>query len=342
MCITPSKGSFRAGRCLSVCLLSSFHLLAPFPLLTPGHAALMIHGGSHMIFSRKDVRPAQTRLLLQMGFLPVSLDYRLCPEVTLAEGPMADVCDALAWARNVLPNLPLPRRGLALDGERVVVVGWSSGGQLAMSLAWTAPARGLPPPAAILSFYSPTDYEDAWWQAPIVPNGVADDGRAYDVLEGVQEAPLAAYGLVGAWEPLSDPRMVTDARCRLILHINWKAQTLPLLLGGLPPRARADPRVDWSRLPQPDGEAIRAVSPRAHIGRGAYRTPTFLVHGTADDLIPWQQTQATYAALVDAGVEAGLALVDGAPHICDQSSDPASDGWQAARRGYEFLASFVF
>ena len=40
--------------------------------------------------------------------------------------------------------------------------------------------------------------------------------------------------------------------------------------------------------------------------------------------------------------QTGLALVDGAPHICDQSSDPASDGWQAARRGYEFLASFVF
>lgn len=120
----------------------------------------MIHGGSHIIFSRKDIRPAQTRLLLEKGFLPVSLDHRLCPEVSLSQGPMLDVCDALEWARYKLPDLALERSGLQVDGERVVVVGWSSGGQLAMSMAWTAPQRGLRPPEAILAFYCPTNYED--------------------------------------------------------------------------------------------------------------------------------------------------------------------------------------
>lgn len=120
----------------------------------------MIHGGSHCIFSRKDTRPAQTRLLLEKGFVPVSLDHRLCPEVPLAKGPMVDVCDALEWARYILPNIKLEQKKLKMDGERVVVVGWSSGGQLAMSLAWTAPSRGLRPPEAILAFYAPTDYED--------------------------------------------------------------------------------------------------------------------------------------------------------------------------------------
>lgn len=122
--------------------------------------ALMIHGGSHIIFSRKDIRPAQTQLLLERGFLPVSLDHRLCPEIKLAEGPMVDVCDALDWVRNTLPSLKLQCPRLQVDGERVVAVGWSSGGQLAMSLAWTAPQRGLRPPEAILAFYCPTDYED--------------------------------------------------------------------------------------------------------------------------------------------------------------------------------------
>ena len=120
----------------------------------------MIHGGSHVMFSRKDVRPDQTRLLIRMGFLPVSIDHRLCPETTLAGGPMVDVCDALHWARYTLPSTDLGDSSLMLDGERVVVVGWSSGGQLAMSLAWTAPQRGLEPPTAILAFYAPTDYED--------------------------------------------------------------------------------------------------------------------------------------------------------------------------------------
>lgn len=112
------------------------------------------------MFSRKDIRPDQTRLLTRMGFLPVSIDHRLCPETTLAEGPMVDVCDALHWARFTLPSMDLGDSSLRPDGGRVVVVGWSSGGQLAMSLAWTAPQRGLEPPAAILAFYPPTDYED--------------------------------------------------------------------------------------------------------------------------------------------------------------------------------------
>jgi acetyl esterase/lipase len=130
--------------------------------------ALMIHGGSHMIFSRKDIRPPQTRLLIEKGFLPVSLDHRLCPEVSLSEGPMVDVCDALEWARHTLPYLTL-KQPVQIDGARVVVVGWSSGGQLAMSLAWTAPSRGLKPPEAILVFYCPTNYLDDCMSPPLFP-----------------------------------------------------------------------------------------------------------------------------------------------------------------------------
>ena len=128
--------------------------------------ALMIHGGSHVLFSRKDIRPHQTRLLLSMGFLPVSLDHRLCPEVTLAEGPMVDVCDALHWARHTLPSIDLGDASIRPDGKRIVVIGWSSGVQLAMSLGWTAPSRNLRPPTAILAFYSPTDYEDECKSTP--------------------------------------------------------------------------------------------------------------------------------------------------------------------------------
>ncbi len=123
------------------------------------------------------------------GFLPVSLDHRLCPEVSLSEGPMVDICDALEWARNTLPHMKLQRSGLQIDGERVVVVGWSSGGQLAMSLSWTAPQRGLRPPEAVLAFYCPTDYEDEWWRHPIQPIGAEDKGFKYNVIEAIQDEP---------------------------------------------------------------------------------------------------------------------------------------------------------
>jgi len=305
----------------------------------------MIHGGSHMIFSRKDVRPAQTRLLLAHGFLPVSIDHRLCPEVSLASGPMVDVCDALEWARYELPHLKLQVPGLQIDGRKVVAIGWSSGGQLAMSLGWTAPQRGLEPPEAILAFYSPTDYESDWWTKPIQPRGAEDRGEEYDLLEGVRDGAITSYDEVGAWEPFDNPRVQTDPRIRLILHINWKAQTLPVIIGGLPSKTslsssgRSIKEIMNQR--QPAKEKLQECSPRAHIRKGEYRTPTFFIHGTDDELIPWQMTEGTFEALKESGVVTGVEFVSGAGHICDLSSEPNSEGWKATAKGYEFLFGFV-
>lgn len=154
---------------------------------------------------------------------------------------------------------------------------------------------------------------------------------------------ITNYGLVGAWEPLSDARIRTDPRCRIVLHMNWKAQTLPIIIGGLPSKdaAMKTKAKNWQALPQPSPEEIIPVSPRAQIVRGNYQTPTFMVHGTKDDLIPWEQSRDTYNALRGVGVQAGLALVDGAPHICDLSSHPESDGWKAVLQGYDFIDSYV-
>lgn len=117
----------------------------------------MIHGGGHMTLSRKAVRPVQTNFLLENGILPVSVDHRLCPEINLIDGPITDVLDAYQWMMTALPNLARTR-GIVVDPERVVVIGWSTGGHLAMTTAWTAKSTGLRLPRAILSFYAPTDF----------------------------------------------------------------------------------------------------------------------------------------------------------------------------------------
>ncbi|KAF9873883.1 beta-ketoacyl synthase [Colletotrichum karsti] len=324
--------------------------------------ALMIHGGSHIIFSRKDIRPPQTRIMLDMGLLPVSLDHRLCPETRLAEGPVVDVCDALEWARTKLPYTNLINPDVRPDPDNIVVVGWSSGGQLALSTGWTAPERGLKPPNAILGFYCPTDYEDDWWQNPIQPIGAEDQGEEYDVLAAVQDSPVSHtsmsaipihnpdriqitnYTTIGAWEPLSDPRIRTDPRARIVLHMNWKAQSLPVIIGGLPSRRQAASSSfsDWNTLPQPPIEDVRRCSPLAQVRSGTYKTPTFLVHGTADDLIPWQQSARTAAEMEARGVEARLVLVEGAPHVCDASRDGESEGWRAVREAYRWLGEYAF
>ena len=126
----------------------------------------MIHGGGHVMLSRKDIRPKQTQFLLENGRLPVSIDYRLCPEVNIIDGPMTDVCDALQWVQKVLPQMDLKYPGLKITGDRVIVVGWSTGGTLAMSLAWSSSQRGIKPPDAILAFYCPTNYHAECMKPP--------------------------------------------------------------------------------------------------------------------------------------------------------------------------------
>lgn len=73
---------------------------------------------------------------------------------------MTDVRDALRWAREQLPHLKLDCPNLRIDGDKVAVVGWSTGGTLAMSLGFTPQAHGIKPPDAILAFYCPSNYED--------------------------------------------------------------------------------------------------------------------------------------------------------------------------------------
>ena len=111
-----------------------------------------------MTLSRKAIRPFQTAFLLAHNVLPVSVDYRLCPEINLVDGPITDVCDAYAWAQTGLQAV-VRNKGILVNEKKIVIIGWSTGGHLAMTTTWNSKERGLKPPVAILSFYGPTDFE---------------------------------------------------------------------------------------------------------------------------------------------------------------------------------------
>ncbi|QVM09345.1 hypothetical protein D8B26_004008 [Coccidioides posadasii str. Silveira] len=145
------------------------------------------------MLSRKDVHPKQVQYLLKHRILPVSVDYRLCPETTLVDGPMRDVQDAFIWVKTKLPSLKLRSSSyLSIDSDRVAVVGWSTGGTLALSLSWTIESsQQIRPPDAILSFYCPTDYEDPFWKGPNFPcNSRSYADEEIDLLAGVSQRPV--------------------------------------------------------------------------------------------------------------------------------------------------------
>ncbi|KAL4961544.1 uncharacterized protein BDV14DRAFT_203730 [Aspergillus stella-maris] len=307
--------------------------------------ALLIHGGGHVMLSRKDIRTKQIQHLIRNGILPVSVDYRLCPEVNIVDGPMRDVKDAYIWARKQLSSLKLYSSPyLQIDDSRVAVIGWSTGGTLALTLGWTP--QDVKSPDAILSFYCPTDYEDPCWQSPNYPNKSESESQNqdYDLLEGVHDTPITAYNVppskraTGGWMCPSDPRS------RIILHMNWRGQMVAVLANGLPSKTTAqkqnlsgDEIKSLAHLPQPSREQIVQFSPLAHIVKGEIRSPTYLVHGTEDDLIPWEQSQRTYEALVSAGVDAGISVLQGQPHLFDLFSDGDGRKWEKILEAFEFV-----
>ncbi|POR33739.1 Polyketide synthase [Tolypocladium paradoxum] len=304
--------------------------------------ALMIHGGGHVMLSRKDMRPKQTQLLLDAGFVPVSVDYRLCPETTLLEGPMTDVRDALGWARSTLPSLTRKRPDIRIAGDRVVAVGWSTGGHLALSLGWTAPAAGLQPPQAILAFYCPSDYEDECWTRQNKPFGDATMATdAYELWEAVADSPIVSYNPPPAARAAGGWMDKNDARSRIVLHMNWHGQTLPILVHGLKNKDKA--QNGPPRLPPPTPEQVQAISPLAQIRQGRYSTPTFLVHPAGDDLIPWQQARRTADELSRKGVDAELRIIDKAIHLFDlyPRFENNVEVVRAIADGYSFLSRHV-
>jgi len=85
---------------------------------------------------------------LERGWIVLSLDHRLCPGVNLIDGPMSDVRSALSWVQNGGLEKSLRKEGykhVRPDGERVMAMGASSGGHLALSLVSSLVNRGTDP-----------------------------------------------------------------------------------------------------------------------------------------------------------------------------------------------------
>ena len=80
------------------------------------------------MFTRKEVNLKQIKLLIDDGFLPVSIDYRLCPELSILDGPIttfAKHCGGLAssylpWPQELHRVLrPTAKESLRWAGQQV-------------------------------------------------------------------------------------------------------------------------------------------------------------------------------------------------------------------------------
>ncbi|KAL8803017.1 MAG: hypothetical protein Q9182_003443 [Xanthomendoza sp. 2 TL-2023] len=298
------------------------------PLGGPMPIALMVHGGGYMTLSKTAIRPCQTQFLLEKGILPVSLDHRLCPQVNIIDGPMADVRDAVAWARYELPEIAMIQR-IKVDTSKIAVIGWSTGGHLAMTTAWTTLEAGIEPPNVILNFYGPSDLEalaahhDSATEHPARSSSMVQPRKAQfqttltNHLSAQNEAPELD------WLARSDPRSDLIRS----LFQNSGSTSLSLLFNHA------------SSTPKPVSQSqIESISPIAQLRKGNYNVPTFIVHGSEDEIVPCNMSVAFDEAMRERGMKSGVCVIEGAKHLHDLGVEAGSEMWvKGVRPGYEFL-----
>jgi len=95
--------------------------------------ALLFHGGAFIVGTRSMIPSHHIDDLLTAGFVVASADYSLLPQAPLYHGAQQDAKDAYRWCRDSLPGL-LSTEGVSVDGNRIVVVGYSAGATLALVL----------------------------------------------------------------------------------------------------------------------------------------------------------------------------------------------------------------
>jgi acetyl esterase/lipase len=123
-----------------------------------------------------------------------------------------------------------------------------------------------------------------------------------------------AHGVVG---PSSAVDVVVDWYGPADLSTMPRATLPPPVAAKLPPELRVPPEDQLTR--GLEGPALDDASPVTHVTPDS--PPFLLVHGTADWLVPYAQSEQLHAALTAAGVDCRLVPVDGAQHIFDGHDD---------------------
>jgi acetyl esterase/lipase len=189
---------------------------------------LWLHGGALIFGSRVDITPAYLEQWLALGYVVVSVDYRLAPETTLPV-LFTDIQEAYRWVRDELAS------HARIDPRRIAVVGQSAGGYLSLLAA----CRLTPRPRAVVSLYGYGDVRAAWYSEP--------DQHYCQQPEVTRSQARAVVGD----SPVADAR--DGSRVPFYLHCRQQG-TWPLEVVGLSPRSEGRELASWCPVTLFDAE----------------------------------------------------------------------------------------
>ena len=281
--------------------------LPPADQARSGLGVLYVHGGAWRL-GTKDLgtRPFFRRLAGQ-GHVVMDIDYTLAP-TTDVPGMVGDVKRALIWLKQ-------NAGAYGVNPERIVLIGGSAGGHLALLAAYTHNDVALQPDGstvdtsvrAVVSFYGPTDFLDV--HEDVERNRLRlirrKRIRPYGALV---ETLLQRGGVVSPGTPIEDAG-------------NYVVQLL-----GAEPSERPD--------------LYEQLSPSGRVG--PHCPPTLLLQGTADIFGMSRSVRRLHQLLQTAGVPSVLVEFPNSDHAFDLVLPRISPAAQAATYDVErFLALMV-
>lgn len=235
-----------------------------------------LHGGALIVGNRVGVPKQIVDLCRAEGYVLVSFDYRLAPEVKLP-AIIEDLEDAFRWLHEKGPAL------FNADTKRVVVSGGSAGGYLTL----TAGFRVQPRPTALVAFWGYGDIDGEWYTKPsehyIKRLGIIDKD---EVRKAINKGVLSGTeGDIGT------------ARGRYYHYLRQNGLWTREVTG-------FDPAKDKKKI---DAYCpVRNVTPEY--------PPTILIHGTEDTDVPYSLSVDMAKQLEKHKVKHELVTVKGAEH----------------------------
>ena len=269
----------------------------------------MFHPGGWVLGSAAMVPQYEIDTLNRLGFIVVNADYRLCPQVSLFEGPIADAKDCFKWMKTTLPGLLESEEGIKADASKTVAIGQSAGANMALHLG------GEPnPPSAILDLYGVKYLSDKYLHQPA------------PMFAGLPEIPDSVTSKIfdGPQAVISEP-MFVDGEPNL-----------------------TNPRTAWYLMQCKKGASVTALVKDGDLNRcDAVNSfskdfpPTMFMQGTADKFTLVRLAEKAHTELKALGVETELMVSEGLDHAFDLFPGNESLIDQYVAPGFKFLAKHV-